>query len=162
MGKTVTSAHHTHPTGAPPQRQFAGPSDLYLSDLPHRAGDAVLDQLFYATRDECLDPGCRPVLLDRIADDAVATRRLVDWACLIASELYGGLPAELIDEKAAAETLFHPPAVFCRLAAEYHERGRIDGAVYDTCDAGQRREAAATAVALVSGFEVWWTDFLYQ
>ncbi|MEU3219826.1 hypothetical protein [Streptomyces sp. NPDC006971] len=122
----------------------------------------MLDQLFYATVDECPDPNCRPLLLDRVAADVEATRKLVDWACHIASEMYCELPAELVDENEAATTVFHPSPFFCRLAAEYHNPGPAFDAVYATYETDQRRQVADNAVALVDGFQVWWTDFLYQ
>ncbi|MEU2249770.1 hypothetical protein [Streptomyces sp. NPDC019224] len=158
----MTSTDHAHPNGTPPQRQFSSPSELCLPDLPRRADDAVLDQLFYATRDRCFDPECRPMLLDRIANDAVATHKLLDWSCWIASEVYGGLPAELVDEDAAADTLFRPSATFIRIAAKYHKHREEGSTVYNACSVAQRREAADNAVTLVAGLEVWWTDFLYQ
>ncbi|MFF3159047.1 hypothetical protein [Streptomyces sp. NPDC057910] len=143
------------------QRQFVPPSELH-PDLVTRADTVLLDQLFYATVNECTDPGCRPVLLDRVAGDARATHKLVSWACWIASEVYGGLPEELVDEDAAAKTVFCPSAAFCRLAAQYHNPESAFDAVYYACSAAQRRKAADNAVALVNGLQVWWTDFLYQ
>lgn len=64
-------------------------------------------------------PRCRPLLLDRVAADVWSTRKLVDWACYITSETYCGLPAELVDERAAADSVFCPSVTFRRLAAEY-------------------------------------------
>jgi hypothetical protein len=159
----MTRADHVHRAETAQQRQrtFVAPSESYLPGISTPAGDALLDQLFYTTVDECADLACRPVLLDRVADDVRATRKLVDWACWITSEVYGGLPEELVDVDAAAKTVFCPPAVFCRLAAQYHNSAPAFDAVYHACDAGQRRQAADTAVALVDGLQVWWTDF-YQ
>lgn len=112
--------------------------------------------------DECLDPHCRPLLLDRGAADAEATRKLVAWACYIASEMYCELPAELVDEDEAATTVFNPSPLFCRLAAEYHNPGLAFDALFATYDTAQRRQVADNAVTLVDGLQVWWTDFLYQ
>jgi hypothetical protein len=137
------------------QRQFVPPSELH----PHRATKAdspLLDQLFYATVDECPDPHCRPLLLDCGAHDVWSTRKLVDWACFITSETYCGLPAELMDQQAPADTVFHTSATFRRLAAEYHNPKTIN-AIYDACTAAELRETADTTVALVDG-----ADFLYQ
>ncbi|MDK0524915.1 hypothetical protein [Streptomyces sp. ML-6] len=153
---------HTAATVRRRQRTFVPPSGAYLSDPQARSGDALPDRLFYATVDECPDPHCRPLLLDRVAADVGATRRLVDWACWIASEVYGGLPAELVDEDEAATTVFSPSPLFCRLAADYHNPGPAFDAVYATYETVQRRQVADNAVALVDGLQVWWTDFLYQ
>ncbi|GAA0374939.1 hypothetical protein [Streptomyces blastmyceticus] len=159
---TSTDHVHTAETARQRQRTFVPPSESYLPGVQDPAGDALLDQLFYATVDECPDPKCRPVLLDRVAGDVRATRKLVNWACWITSEVYGGLPEELVDEAAAADTVFCPSTTFRRLAAEYHNQGPSFDVVYDACGAAQRREAADNAVALVDGLQVWWTDFLYQ
>ncbi|MFJ3637997.1 hypothetical protein [Streptomyces sp. NPDC090112] len=100
-----------------------------------------MDQLFYATVDECPDPHCRPLLLDRVAHDVWSTRKPVDWACYITSETYCGLPAELVDERAAADTVFRPSATFRRLAAEYHKSKAIN-AIYPRAQphsSGKRR-----------------------
>ncbi|WP_043262611.1 hypothetical protein [Streptomyces sp. CT34] len=153
---------HTAATVRRRQRTFVPPSKSYSSGPQDRNGDALLDQLFYATVDECPDPNCRPLLLDRVAADTGATRTLVDWACWIASEVYGGLPAELVDEDAAADTIFCPSPLFCRLAAEHHNPAPAFDTVYATYDTAQRRQVADNAVALVDGLQVWWTDFLYQ
>jgi hypothetical protein len=163
VGKSVISAGHVHTAATVRRRQrmFVPPSELH-PHLATRADTAVLDQLFYATVDECPDPGCRPLLLDRVAAEAGATRRLVDWACYIASEVYCELPAELVDEDEAATTVFHPSPLFCRLAAEYHNPGPAFDAVYATYDTAQRRQVADNAVALVDGFQVWGADFLLQ
>ncbi|MFJ1595312.1 hypothetical protein ACIOD0_34515 [Kitasatospora albolonga] len=142
------------------QRQFAPPSELH-PDLVTRDDTVLLDELFYATVDECPDPHCRPLLLDRVADDVWSTRKLVDWACFITSETYCGLPAELVDEEASADTVFRPSVTFRRLAAEYHNSRAIN-AIYDACTAAELREASDTAVALVDGLQVWGADFLYQ
>ncbi|WP_240140072.1 hypothetical protein [Streptomyces sp. MUM 178J] len=158
---TGTDHVHTAATVRRRQRQFVPPSGLHLHRAT-RADTVLLDQLFYATVDECPDPHCRPLLLDRVAADAEATRKLADWACYIASEMYCGLPAELVDEDEAATTVFHPSPFFCRLAAEYHNPEPALDAVYATYDTAQRRQVADNAVALVDGFQVWWTDFLYQ
>ncbi|MFD0371169.1 hypothetical protein [Streptomyces sp. NPDC127114] len=141
------------------QRQFVPPSELY--PVGTRVDTALVDQLFYATVDECPDPHCRPLLLDRVAHDVWSTRKLVDWACFITSETYCGLPAELVDEQASVDTVFRPSATFRRLAAEYHNSKAIN-AIYDACTAAELREAADTAVALVDGLQVWGADFLYQ
>ncbi len=73
----------TDETAQQRQRTFVAPSESYLPGISTPAGDALLDQLFYTTVDECADLACRPVLLDRVADDVRATRKLVDWACWI-------------------------------------------------------------------------------
>ncbi|MFJ8002703.1 hypothetical protein ACIQ7D_37360 [Streptomyces sp. NPDC096310] len=161
--KVVIGADHVHTAATVRRRQrtFVPPSELH-SHLATKDDTALLDQLFYATVDECPDPNCRPLLLDRVAADATATRKLVNWACNIASEMYGGLPAELVDEDEAATTVFHPSPLFCRLAAEYHNPGSAFDTVYATYETAQRRQVADNAVALVDGFQVWWTDFLYQ
>ncbi|KUF19292.1 hypothetical protein AT728_22115 [Streptomyces silvensis] len=161
--KTVTSADHVHTAATVRRRQrtFVPPSELH----PHRpttADTTLLDQLFYATVDECTDPDCRPLLLDRVAVDAGATRKLVEWACHIASEMYCELPAELVDEDKAATTVFHPSPFFCRLAAQYQNPGPTFTTLFATYDTAQRRQVADNAVALVDGFQVWWTDFLFQ
>ena len=119
--KVMIGADHVHTAATVRRRQrtFVPPSELH-SHLATKDDTALLDQLFYATVDDCPDPHCRPLLLDRVAADATATRKLVTWACHIASEMYGGLPAELVDEDEAATTVFHPSPLFCRLAAEYH------------------------------------------
>ncbi|WP_326695837.1 hypothetical protein OG909_32700 [Streptomyces sp. NBC_01754] len=153
---------HTAATVRSRQRTFVPPSESYLPYAQAQDDTAVLDQLFYATVDECPDPNCRPLLLDRVAADVEATRKLVDWACHIASEMYCELPAELVDEEVAADTVFHPSPFFCRLAAEYHNPGSAFNAVYATYGTDQRRQVADNAVVLVDGFQVWWTDFLYQ
>ncbi|MER7921507.1 MULTISPECIES: hypothetical protein [unclassified Streptomyces] len=67
-----------------------------------------------------------------------------------------------MNEDAAADTAFHPSPFFCRLAAEHHNPGPGFDVVYATYDTAQRRQVADNAVALVDGFQVWWTDFLYQ
>ncbi|EME96712.1 hypothetical protein H340_30126 [Streptomyces mobaraensis NBRC 13819 = DSM 40847] len=164
MEHTVISADHVHTAETAQQRQrtFVPPSESYLPGVQEPAGDALLDQLFYATVDECPDPTCRPLLLDRVAASVGATRKLVDWACWITSEVYGGLPEELVDEVASAGTIFRPSTTFRRHAAEYHNQGPPFGVMYDACSAAQRREAADNAVVLVDGLQVWWTDFLYQ
>ncbi|MGG2463727.1 hypothetical protein ACO0M4_28680 [Streptomyces sp. RGM 3693] len=158
--RIVIGADHVHnaATVRRRQRQFVPPSEL-RPDLPTRADTALLDQLFYATVDECHE--CRSRLLDRVAGDVWTTRKLIDWACLITSETYGGLPAELVDDDASADSVFRPSATFRRLAAQYHNPGPTN-AIYDACTAAERREAADTAVALVDGLQMWWTDFLYQ
>ncbi|WP_244177750.1 hypothetical protein [Streptomyces atriruber] len=156
-----TNHVHTAATARRRQRTFVPPSKLN----PHvetKADTALLDQLFYATVDECPDPQCRPLLLDHVAADARATHELVTWACHIATETYGGLPAELIDEDEAATTVFHPSPLFCRLAAEYFNPKPTFNALFATYDTAQRRQVADNAVALVDGFQVWGTDFLYQ
>jgi hypothetical protein len=160
--RMVVGADHVHDaeTVRCRQRQFVPPSELH-PDLVTRADTVLLDQLFYATVDECPDPHCRPLLLYRVADDVWATRKLVDWACFITSETYCGLPAELVDEVASADTVFRPSATFRRLAAEYHNLGPTN-AIYDACTAAELREAADSAVALVDGLQVWGADFLYQ
>ncbi|MCF3106000.1 hypothetical protein IPZ58_31160 [Streptomyces roseoverticillatus] len=140
------------------QRQFVPPSELH-PDLATRADTALLDQLFYATVDECHE--CRSALLDRVAGDVWSTRKLIDWACFITSETYCGLPVELVDEDASADTVFRPSLTFRRLAAEYHNSGPAN-AIYDACTAAERREAADTAVVLVDGLQAWGADFLYQ
>lgn len=162
MGKTVSGVDHVHTaaTVRRRQREFVPPSELH-PDLKTRADTALLDQLFYATVDECSDPRCRPLLLDRVAADVWSTRKLVDWACYITSETYCGLPAELVDERAAADTVFCPSVTFRRLAAEYRN-SKATKAIYDACTAAQLREAADNAVALVDGLQVWGADFLYQ
>ncbi|MDX2680544.1 hypothetical protein [Streptomyces soliscabiei] len=163
MEGIVIGADHVHTAATVRRRQrtFIPPSEL-RPDLETSADTALLDQLFYATVDECPDPHCRPLLLDSVAADAGATRKLVDWALLIASEVYGGLPAELVDEDAAADTVFCPSPDFCRLATEHHNPRPASDAVYATYDTAQRRQVADNAVALVDGLQVWWTDFLYQ
>lgn len=163
MEPIVIDADHVHnaTTVRRRQRTFVPPSGAY-SDLPARVDNALLDQLFYATVDECPDLGCRPLLLDRVAADVGATRNLMEWACWIASEVYGELPAELVDEDEAATTIFCPSPLFCRLAAEHHNPGPAFDAVYATYETAQRRQVADNAVALVDGLQVWWTDFLYQ
>lgn len=160
MERIVIGADHVHDaaTVRRRQRQFVPPSELH-PDLVTRADTVLLDQLFYATVDECHE--CRSAFLDRVADDVWSTRKLVDWACFITSETYCGLPAELVDEEASADTVFRPSATFRRLAADYHNSGPTN-AIYDTCTAAERREAADTAVALVDGLQVWGADFLYQ
>ncbi|MFF9573500.1 hypothetical protein [Streptomyces sp. NPDC014685] len=160
----MSGVDHVHTAAAVRRRQrmFVPPSGAYLSDPQVRAGDALLDRLFYATVDECPDPHCRPLLLDRVAADVGATRKLVDWACWITSEVYCGLPAELVNEDEAATTVFSPSPLFCRLAAEYHNPGPAFDAVYATYETVQRRQVADNAVALVDGLQVWGADFLYQ
>lgn len=158
----MASADHVHnaATVRRRQRQFVPPSELH-PDLTTRADTVLLDQLFYATVDECPDPNCRPLLLDRVASDVRSTRKLIDWALLITAETYGWFPAELVDEEASADTVFRPSTTFRRLAAEYHNPGPTN-AIYDACTAAELREAADTAVALVDGLQVWGADFLYQ
>lgn len=156
----MITTDHPHRERAEQRRKFVPPSRLHLPDVPDRAEDALLDQLLYATADGCQD--CRSMLLDRFAQDAGATHKLVDWACWIATEVYGGLPAELVDEAATADTLFRPSLTFCRLAAEYRARGWTSSGMYTAREPAQRREAADTAVTLVAGLQRCWTDFLYR
>lgn len=155
----MITTDHPHHAGTA-RRQLAPPSQSHLPHLPDRADDALLDQLFYATVDGCQN--CRSMLLDRVADDTRATHKLVDWACWIATEVYGDLPAELVDEDATANTLFRPSATFRQLAAKFRMRGRTSSAMYSARGPAQRREAADTAVTLVAGLQACWTDFLYQ
>ncbi|MFD6150198.1 hypothetical protein [Streptomyces sp. NPDC060243] len=159
---TSTDHVHTAATARRRQRTFMPPSQSSRTDSQARAYISLLDQLFYATVDECPDPHCRPLLLDRVAADVEATRTLVAWACYIASEMYCELPPELVDEDVAADTVFYPSPFFCRLAAEYHNPGPAFDTLFATYEADQRRQVADNAVALVDGFQVWWTDFLYQ
>lgn len=69
--RMVIGADHVHSpeTVRRRQRQFVPPSELY--PVAPRADAALLDQLFYATVDECPDPHCRPLLLDRVAHDVL-------------------------------------------------------------------------------------------
>ncbi|MFJ3812551.1 hypothetical protein ACIPWE_40095 [Streptomyces sp. NPDC090073] len=163
MENTVIGADHVHTaaTVRRRQRQFVPPTALH-PDLKTKTDTAPVDQLFYATVDECPDPNCRPLLLDRVAADAGATRRPANSACHIASEVYGGLPAELVDEDDAATTVFHPSPLFCRLPAEYHNPEPALDARYATRGTAQRRQEADNAVVLVDGFQVWGADFLHQ
>jgi hypothetical protein len=156
---TVTSANHEHHTTMARRAKFTAPSKTSPHLAPAQTDDAVLDQLFYATLDEC--PQCRAALLDRVASDARATHKLVDWACLIASEMYCGLPAELTEEDAAGDTRLRPSATFRRLAMKYRMQQRTTSAMYHTRQPPQCREAADTAVTLVAGLDRYWTDFLY-
>ncbi|MFE2377229.1 hypothetical protein [Streptomyces sp. NPDC059398] len=160
MEKIVIGADHVHnaATVRRRQRQFIPPSELH-PDLATRIDTALLDQLFYATVDECHE--CRSTLLDRVASDVGSTCKLIDWTCLITSEMHGGLPAELVDEDASADTVFRPSATFRQLAAKYHNSG-LTNAIHDACTAAQHREAADTAVPLVDGLQMRGTDFLSQ
>lgn len=152
---------HTAPTARRRQHTLAPPSEVNPHIEP-KADTALLDQLFYATVDECPDPQCRPLLLDRVAADARTTCKVVGWACYIAAEMYCELPAELVDEDEAATTVFNPSPFFCRLAAEFLTPGPAFIALFATYDTAQRRQVADNAVTLVDGFQVWWTDFLFQ
>ncbi|MEN8651681.1 hypothetical protein ABCR94_13895 [Streptomyces sp. 21So2-11] len=139
--------------------RFVEPSGFYpAGDLP-APWPAVLDQLAFATVDACQD--CRLVLLDRVADDARATRELVFWACTITSELYCGIPRELLEGQQEPGARFRASATF-RALAEQYQAGELSSAGCERCTTGQRREAADTAVTLVAGFCRWWTDFLHQ
>lgn len=156
----MITTDHPHNPAADRSPTFVPPSQAYLPDVPVQAEDALLDQLFYATVDGCQD--CRCVLLDRFAQDATATHKLVDWACWIASEVYGGIPAELVDEATTADTLFRQSATFRHLAAKFQAQGRTSTAMYNAREPVRRREAADTAVTLVAGLKRYQTDFLYR
>jgi hypothetical protein len=62
------------------------------------------------------------MLLNCVADER-ATRKLVDWARWSAAEVYGDLPAELVDEDAAADTPFPPLGHFPPACCEVPHAG---------------------------------------
>ncbi|WP_421107052.1 hypothetical protein [Streptomyces sp. NEAU-S77] len=158
MEKT-SCADHRH-NAAAQRLRFIPPSRAHLTcTLPVPFPD-VLDQLTYATLDDCQQ--CRPALLDRVGDDARATLELVTWACFITSETYCGIPSELIAGNEASDAPFRASTTFRTLAQRYGALGRIKDTICIHCTAAQRREAADTAVTLVVGLSRWSTDFLYQ
>ncbi|WP_055566883.1 hypothetical protein [Streptomyces atriruber] len=125
-------------------RQFVAPSHFRNPDFGTRA--AVMDQLYDATLDGCQE--CRSVLLDRVAPDVRAVGKLVEWACLIASETYG-LPAALRDG-GEAEGGVRTSAGFRKLARSGVDGGTVSVASSAECSMQERREAADTAVELVA------------
>lgn len=158
MEKT-SPADHRHDAAAERLR-FIPPSRAHRTcTLPAPFPD-VLDQLTYATLDDCQQ--CRPALLDRVADNARATLELVTWACFITSETYCGIPSQLVVGDEAPDAPFRASATFRTLARQYGAHGRIEDTVSIHRTAAQRREAADTAVTLVAGLSQWSTDFLYQ
>ncbi|MFD5670472.1 hypothetical protein ACN6LC_007054 [Streptomyces violaceoruber] len=158
MDKT-SRADHRHDAAAQRLR-FIPPSRAHLAcELPAPFPE-LLDQLTYATLDDCQQ--CRPVLLDRVADDARATLELVLWACFITSETYCGIPSQLVAGDEASDVPFRASATFRTLARQYGAHGRIKDTVCIHRTAAQRREAADTAVTLVAGLSRWSTDFLHQ
>lgn len=158
MDKT-SRADHRH-DAAVQRLRSSSPSRAHLiCELPAPFPD-VLDQLTYATLDDCQQ--CRPALLDRVAGDARATLELVSWACFLTSEIYCGIPPELVAGNEPPDAPFRASAPFRTLARQYGAHGRIKDTTCIRCTPAQRREAADTAVTLIAGLSRWQADFLYQ
>ncbi len=114
MEKLVAAADHVHDHAGDRGRRFVAPSEYYVPDSGTRA--AVMDQLYDATLDGCQE--CRSVLLDRVATDARAAGKLMEWACVIALEVYGEFPAGLLEGDESADAVVRTSAAFRRLARE--------------------------------------------
>ncbi|MGW0711477.1 hypothetical protein ACWD4G_36930 [Streptomyces sp. NPDC002643] len=159
MDKTSVT-DHLHDAAAERSFRFIPPSRAHPTwELPAPFPE-LLDQLTYATVDDCQQ--CRPALLDRVADDARATLELVAWACFITSEIYCGIPSELVAGNEASDAPFRASPTFRTLARQYGAHGWIQDTACIHRTAAQRREAADTAVTLVAGLSRWSADFLYQ
>ncbi|MFD4789503.1 hypothetical protein ACFWN1_21080 [Streptomyces sp. NPDC058459] len=146
MEKLVAAADHVHDHAGDRVRRFVAPSECDVPDIGTRA--AVMDQLYDVTLDGC--QGCRPVLLDRVARDVRAVGKLVEWSCVIASEVYGALPAELLDDGERADAVVRTTAAFRGLARLWADGAPMRSVTSADCTVRQAREAADTAVALVA------------
>lgn len=146
MERFVTTADHVHGHAGDRRRRFVAPSQFDVPDFGTRA--AVVDQLYDAALDGCQE--CRSVLLDRVATDVRAVGRLMEWSCLIASEVYGGLPAELLDGDERADAVVRTSAAFRGLARLWADGAQMRSITSADCTVQERREAADTAVALVA------------
>jgi hypothetical protein len=136
MEKT-SRADHRHDAAAQRLR-FIPPSRAYLTcELPALFPE-LLDQLTYATLDDCQQ--CRPALLDRVAGDERATLELVSWACFITSETYCGIPSRLVAGDEPPDAPFRASAAFRALAWQYGAHGRITAHT-----GGSRTPSASTA-----------------
>ncbi|WNO76935.1 hypothetical protein [Streptomyces sp. AM8-1-1] len=149
MEKLVTAADHVHDHSGDRRRRFVAPSEFHVPDFGARA--AVMDQLYDAALDGCQE--CRSVLLDRVAADARAVSKLMEWACLIVSEVHGRFPGALLAGDEPEEAVFRTSAAFRRLAQPWAggAQGAQAGITSADCTVPERREAADTAVALVAG-----------
>ncbi|WP_199800730.1 hypothetical protein [Streptomyces marianii] len=146
MEKPVAAADHVHDHAGDRGRRFVAPSEHYVPDFGTRA--AVMDQLYDATLDGCQE--CRSVLLDRVATDTRAVGKLMEWACVIALEVYGGFPAELLDGDESEDAVVRTSAAFRRLAKPWAGGTQTGSATSVECTVQERRDAADTAVALVA------------
>ncbi|MEH0416038.1 hypothetical protein [Streptomyces sp. B21-083] len=158
MDKT-SRAEHQHDAAAQRLRSVPPSRAHLICELPAPFPE-VLDQLTYATLDDCRQ--CRPALLDRVAGDARATLELVSWACFLTSETYCGIPPELVAGTEPPGAPFRASATFRALARQYGAHGWIKDTACIHRTTAQRREAADTAVTLVVGLSRWQADFLYQ
>ncbi|MFB6881423.1 hypothetical protein ACFCY8_11360 [Streptomyces noursei] len=150
--------HHDHGAQDDHRRQFVAP-DSSRRQQPAAGTEARLAELYDAALDDCRV--CQERLLALVAQDAHAIADVVNWACVITAETYGDIPDAFLDE--GQEDVFPEP--FRQLARVYQDHF-MAGTDYETmlprCSAmteGQRRQAAAAAVALVVGLSDFGVDF---
>ncbi|GGX51519.1 hypothetical protein [Streptomyces noursei] len=157
-----TDHHHDHGAQDDERRRFVAPDSSRRHHPAPDADEARLAELYDAALDDCRP--CQERLLALVAQDAHATADLVNWACVITGETYGEIPDAVLEDD--REDLFPEP--FRQLAGTYqdHFMACTDyEAMLPQCSAmtdGQRRQAAAAAVALVVGLSDFGIDFPFQ
>ncbi|MFF3726879.1 hypothetical protein ACFYYM_31435 [Streptomyces erythrochromogenes] len=159
----VLTEGHVHDHSGPDDDRRGSVVPRADEELKAGARVGVVAQLFDTELDEC--ELCREIILGFLAEDPATTGVLIHWTCWITSETYGGFPAILLDPEEQDDCSFQATEPLMELAQTYRRTSvHAAEALAVQCaafTAGQRLEAARSAVQLVVGLRDFGVDFPY-